>query len=284
MLDKLIESKNNGSETRKVRKLFLTTSTVIISTVFFALIFSLFAQNLAMGQESIELSNLLSPVKIPENAPIPQKPVDQTKQTNQKDNKTNLTTRKENIMRVDESPRKIPQTISTTVSDAKSRPNSAFEVGLKDSDKIPTDNNSKKIGNTSNPDGEGFKITETPTKPVTPKEPIKKIEMPELPPPPQEKRKKAENIIVSTGVVNGKAVNLVKPAFPASAKSIQLRGQVTVQVLIDENGKVVSAQTIKGHQLFRDTAENAARKSTFTPTTLSGEKVKVRGLILYNFN
>ena len=89
--------------------------------------------------------------------------------------------------------------------------------------------------------------------------------------------------IVSGGVVNGKAVNLVKPPYPPAAKAVRASGQVQVQVTIDENGNVVSAKAVSGHALLRGAAESAARSSKFSPTMLSGQKVKVTGVIVYNF-
>jgi TonB family protein len=88
---------------------------------------------------------------------------------------------------------------------------------------------------------------------------------------------------VSGGVLNGKAVRLVQPTYPAIARSAHASGQVRVQVLIDENGNVISAHATSGHPLLQASAVAAARGSKFTPTTLGGEPVKVNGVIIYNF-
>ena len=56
-----------------------------------------------------------------------------------------------------------------------------------------------------------------------------------------------------------------------------------VQVLIDENGNVVAAHATSGHPLLQAAAVGAARSSKFTPTKLSGQPVKVNGVIIYNF-
>jgi TonB family protein len=88
---------------------------------------------------------------------------------------------------------------------------------------------------------------------------------------------------VSGGVLNGKATYLAKPAYPAIAKSANVSGAVQVQVLVDENGNVVSAHAISGHPLLQSSAVSAARSSKFTPTKLSGQPVKVSGVIVYNF-
>lgn len=90
--------------------------------------------------------------------------------------------------------------------------------------------------------------------------------------------------IVSGGIINGKARNLVKPNYPSSAQAVRASGQVAVQIVIDEKGNVVSANAVSGHPLLRAAAEQAARNSQFSPTMLSGQPVKVVGTIIYNFN
>lgn len=89
--------------------------------------------------------------------------------------------------------------------------------------------------------------------------------------------------LISGGVLNGKASNLVKPEYPAAAKAVNASGAVNVQVTIDENGDVISAAVTSGHPLLREAAVQAARASKFSPTMLSGVPVKVTGVIVYNF-
>jgi len=88
---------------------------------------------------------------------------------------------------------------------------------------------------------------------------------------------------ISGGVLNGKAIHLAKPAYPAIARSAHAEGIVMVQVLIDENGDVVSAHAVSGHPLLQASAVAAARASKFSPTKLGGQPVKVSGVITYNF-
>jgi protein TonB len=89
--------------------------------------------------------------------------------------------------------------------------------------------------------------------------------------------------MVTGGVVNGKATSLVKPQYSPAAKAVKANGTVNVQVVIDEKGNVISAAAVSGHQLLRKSAEDAARASKFTPTLLTGQPVKVTGVIIYNF-
>ncbi len=89
--------------------------------------------------------------------------------------------------------------------------------------------------------------------------------------------------IISGGVVNGKASNLVTPVYSAAARAVRAQGEVRVSVTIDEDGKVISANALGGHPLLTASAVNAARASKFTPTFLSKQRVKVTGIIVYNF-
>jgi Ca-activated chloride channel family protein len=89
---------------------------------------------------------------------------------------------------------------------------------------------------------------------------------------------------VSGGVLNGKAISLPKPQYPAGAKSTRASGVVTVEVLLDEAGKVISARAVDGSPFLRQAAVNAARLARFSPTVLSGQPVKVTGVITYRFN
>lgn len=88
---------------------------------------------------------------------------------------------------------------------------------------------------------------------------------------------------ISGGVLNGKAISKPQPAYPAIAKAAKASGTVTVQVLIDERGNVVSASAVSGHPLLKPSAVSAARQAKFSPTLLSGQPVKVTGVITYNF-
>jgi TonB family protein len=87
----------------------------------------------------------------------------------------------------------------------------------------------------------------------------------------------------SGGILNGKAITLGKPAYPAIAKSVRASGQVVVRVLVDESGQVIRAEALSGHPLLVGAAVKAASESVFSPTTLGGQPVKVSGTIIYNF-
>lgn len=89
---------------------------------------------------------------------------------------------------------------------------------------------------------------------------------------------------ISSGVLNGKAAVLPKPAYPFIAKAARISGQVSVRVVIDGSGKVIHAYAVGGHPLLHAAAVAAARQAKFTPTKLSGKPVKVVGAIVFNFD
>jgi TonB family protein len=88
---------------------------------------------------------------------------------------------------------------------------------------------------------------------------------------------------VSAGVLNGKAISLPTPEYPAEAKAAGAEGVVVIQVMIDEQGNVTDARPISGPKLLQETSLNAARQAKFSPTLLSGEPVKVTGVLVFNF-
>ena len=88
---------------------------------------------------------------------------------------------------------------------------------------------------------------------------------------------------ISGGVLNGKAVSLPHPEYPPAASAVNASGAVSVQVLINENGDIISAAAVSGHPLLRAAAETAARQAKFTPTLLNGQPVKVSGILTYVF-
>ena len=89
---------------------------------------------------------------------------------------------------------------------------------------------------------------------------------------------------VSGGVLNGAATFLPPPMYPETAKRMRTSGVVTVEVVIDENGKVISANAANGPSTLREAAIQAALRARFSPTKLSGQPVKVFGTISYKFS
>jgi TonB family protein len=102
-------------------------------------------------------------------------------------------------------------------------------------------------------------------------------------PPPPPKPLLPSHAPISGGILNGKASSMPQPAYPSIARKARASGTVNVQVTVDENGDVISAKAIGGHPLLQQAAVDAAYQARFAPTRLSGQFVKVSGVLNYNF-
>lgn len=272
MLERLVESKNHHEENKKLNGLFATlfTTAAIALTVAFA--YSLFSFELNLGNGELELTSLVAPAVIEDVQPEPQA-VQKEQPTEKVTNETAI--RREIIQRPDETPVKPPETVSVIPLTNQSRPKGAVKIGATDYTPMLSAStaNTRENGDSNNREGIS---NNTPT--ILDKN---ETEQPVIKPLVKQTKKE---VIVSKGVVNGKAKYLAQPVYPAAAKIVRANGRVEVQVTIDETGRVIAANVINGHTLLRDSALSAARKSTFSPTLLSKVPVKVTGIIVYNFN
>ena len=98
----------------------------------------------------------------------------------------------------------------------------------------------------------------------------------------------------------GSAITRVAPAYPAIAKRERVDGMIVVQVLVGENGEVLSAEVIKAQlrrhigkedeipiaaeQALKVASVEAVRQWKFTPTILGGKPIKVLGTLTLNFH
>lgn len=89
--------------------------------------------------------------------------------------------------------------------------------------------------------------------------------------------------VVRTGVVNGKAISLPKPQYPAEAREKRLSGTASIRVTINEQGNVIETKSICRNDVLERAAEASAKEAKFAPTLIDGKPVKVTGIIVYNF-
>ena len=85
------------------------------------------------------------------------------------------------------------------------------------------------------------------------------------------------------GVLNGKALKLPKPPYPAEARRNRVSGVVVVRVTISEDGRVIHACAESGHRLFWKECEAAAYGAEFEPTMVNGKATRITGVITYKF-
>ncbi|MFL6374647.1 MAG: TonB family protein [Pyrinomonadaceae bacterium] len=266
MFDRLVESEPAGA-VRSRRKYFVVSTLVMGVLSLTAVVISIFADDYSMNA-SIELAELIAPVEmaavVPEQ-PQPRQPMARTQQS------STLPTREIAMARVDDT-HNVPTAISTTPNTHLSIPDSGrFVIGNRDTNPAGGVDTSRDGSGATGSDGHGLII-----------QPTASAEPDEGTPPSIKKPEPKVPRIAS--VLNGKAVSLPIPIYPATAKAVGAQGQVTVQVLLDQTGKVISATAVNGNPLLRPAAVEAARRARFTPTLLTGVPVKVTGVIIYNFN
>ena len=88
---------------------------------------------------------------------------------------------------------------------------------------------------------------------------------------------------VSGGVLTGKAIRKTQPPYPAIARAARAQGAVQVAVTVSKEGQVISAEAVGGHPLLKEAAVEAAKQWTFQTTEISGQLVKVQGILTFNF-
>ena len=273
MLDQLVESRSNSQENTRRSGFLLTVFVFMVLALLSGWTYSLFGKEYGVSDD-LELSQLVAPVPIAEEEPPKPEPEDKPeKQEVKQAAPQEVTVRKEFIARIDQ-PTTEPPKISTDKFAGKTIP----KFGPVVKGNTDTDATVQSTGRTTTGDtGGGF----TEAKPAA--EVVKPVEAAKPPPPPPPPPAPKPSKPISKGVVNGNAVSLPKPPYPPAAKAVRASGAVNVQVLIDENGNVVSANAVSGHPLLRQAAAAAARSAKFKPTLLSGQPVKVNGVIVYNF-
>jgi protein TonB len=269
MFENLVES-NPHTEDMKRKGSFLLGTVVLYFILFVVFgVASIYWYDAHLENQNLELTTLVAPVPVPPQQAEPDKPKDAPKPA-EKPDQPQVAMRTDLVARVDMPV--APKEISAQASKVPPvPPGQSVIVGNRNYDPAA---GSGPIG----PVGTGTGGGGTP--------PPIKVEADEPPPaPPKATPTPAPRPTapISGGVLNGKAISLPKPAYPAIAKSAHASGTVTVQVLIDENGSVVAAHAVSGHPLLQAVAVQAARSARFSPTKLSGQPVKVSGVITYNF-
>jgi len=265
MFDKLVESSSTGAELGPRRRIFAATLVIVTTLFATALVASIYAADFDLGASNFDIAELLTPVT--ESEP-PREPEPQQRQNTQPST-SDRPSRVMNILRPDESPTDIPP-ISTERNPYRSRPLGDFDIG----NRPETDGRATAPGDvgTFGPGTGSSNPSFQPDSSGVPTQPPPPVKVPERRPP-----------TPSLGVINGKASSLPHPPYPLAAKAVGADGPVNVQVMIDEEGKVVSAKAVSGHPLLRKAAEDAAKRAKFTTTYLSKVPVKVTGVIVYNF-
>lgn len=268
MFEKMIETGTAENQFKGRKRYFLFSGVVVGALFLSAVLISIYAAEYGIGLGDINTAELLAPVIT--DAPEPKLP-EAPAQASSPD-KTVLPTRRSNMARVDEA-QHVPDGISTAQNTLRARP---------DADRFNITNGPEtdgiggySTGRGDRPDTGSSSDSVRPTGTDVAELPKLKVPPPTRPAKPQAPK--------SLGVVNGLAIELPKPPYPPQARLMKVHGIVTVQLLIDEQGNVVSAKASGGPEMLKGVSESAARRAKFTPTKLSGVPVKVTGVLRFNF-
>ncbi len=94
----------------------------------------------------------------------------------------------------------------------------------------------------------------------------------------------AAPLAVGGDVKQAKLISSVPPVYPALAKNQHVSGNVTVDALIDANGRVTSMKVVSGPSLLHQAAMDALKQWKYQPAMLDGKAVPMHLSITIRFN
>lgn len=279
MFEELVETQPSVGDGTSRKSYFVGATLVLSVSLVVALIVSIFAIDTDIDINDMDMMSVIAPIdtlveqKRPE---LESEPTAKPKVNAAPSGAPRITVRQDTVARLDESPTSVPTTVSSAATTQKERPVTGnYVIGDFDYDGSNIGKVGRGPGGTGT-EGDGLgdgsivaKVEEEPAQPA---------------PPPVVKPAPKRSLVQTMGVINGRATSLPMPAIPATAKVANVAGTVSVQVLVDENGNVISASAVSGNQLLRASSEAAARRAKFNATTVDGTPVKVSGVINYNFS
>jgi protein TonB len=80
---------------------------------------------------------------------------------------------------------------------------------------------------------------------------------------------------VSAGVIQGHLVERVTPDYPSLARAAGITGTVTLEGVIDTDGKVTELRVLEGHPLLTGAAVDAVGQWRYEPYLLNGQPIDV---------
>ena len=263
MFNNLIESSSHKGEFKRRGSFVLFTAATYFLLFVIAGVMSIYAYDARLEDQNTEIITMLNPVDLAPPKTTPSKP--NVAPPKGHAGRQNVAEREVAMARVD-NPR-IPDTVSATPNkNLPIPPSGLYTITGRDRDPVgPGGGERPGPGNGQPISGGSSRVVEVGT-----------------PPPPVTVEKSVPRV-VSKGVINGEALSLPRPIYPSIAKQLRIQGTVSVQILIDEAGKVIAAKVVSGNPSLAPAARQAAFGARFSPTRLSDQPVKVSGVITYNF-
>jgi len=93
----------------------------------------------------------------------------------------------------------------------------------------------------------------------------------------------AAPLAVGGDVKQAKLLSSVPPVYPALAKTQHVSGNVTVDALIDANGRVTTMKVVSGPSLLQQAAMDALKQWKYQPATLDGKAVPMHLSVTIQF-
>jgi len=93
----------------------------------------------------------------------------------------------------------------------------------------------------------------------------------------------AAPVVVGGDVRPAKLISSVPPAYPALAKAQHVSGAVTIDALIDANGRVTTMKVISGPTLLLEAAKDALKQWKYQPAMLDGKAVSMNLTVSIQF-
>ena len=262
MFNNLIESTSHAREYKRRGSFLLFTTAIYAVLLVLGGVASIYAYDAHLEEQNLEIVMLLPPQEIVTEQPEPTSRPDRPRETSH--NEPGVTERATAMLSVNH-----PEVVPTDISTAPNKNLPLPETGL-----VRFTGQDRDAGPANGP-GSPF----SGGRQIVP--PAQIVTLPDQPPPPPDPPKPPK--VISKGPITGLATYLPKPAYSEIAKRARIQGAVSVQVLVDESGRVVSAKVLSGHPLLTIEAQKAALQARFSPTKLGEQPVKVSGVITYNF-
>jgi protein TonB len=262
MFTNLIESSSHASEFKRRGSFFLFTTVTYFLLFAIAGLASIYAYDARLEDQNTEEIVMLSPVDLPAPAIAPAHNATPPRGSTPRNDIPQRAVRMASV----NTPQAVPDRTSAEPNRVKALPDTGpYVVSGRDVDPIGPPSGSGN-GGAFVSSGNSTSAIEVGTPPPLP--PVEK-------PRPQ--------IIRKSTLLNGEALSLPKPPYPAIAKQLRIQGPVNVQVVINEAGRVISAKAVAGNPALVTAAQQAALQARFSPTMLGEQPVKVSGIITYNF-
>jgi TonB family protein len=87
----------------------------------------------------------------------------------------------------------------------------------------------------------------------------------------------------SSGVTQPRLLNAPAPIYPYAARAEHIQGDVSVDLVIDETGKVASMTVVSGPALLRPAALDALRQRKYVPAMLDGKPTTAHIVVIVHF-